>query len=149
VSRAGLVLLVLFLIPAALLFLPSTLVLAIGMAPTLVALVVDRDPEKYAAITVGPVNFCGVLPSLIVLWQSGHEMSGAVRLLADPLNWVVMFGAAAAGWVILFTVPPAVAAFLVHRNEAEIKRLTAHQEDLVEEWGPEVAQSASAMSSGS
>jgi hypothetical protein len=148
VSRAGLVVLALFSIPAALLFLPTTLLLAIGMVPTLVALVVDRDPEKYAAITVGPINFCGVLPSAISLWQAGHEMSQAVALLAEPLNWLIMYGAAAAGWMIYFTLPPAVAAFLAHRNESEIKSLTEHQEKLVEEWGPEVAQSAVNLSSG-
>ena len=140
ISRGKVTILIIFLIPAGLLFLPTTVVLLVGLVPSLVALIIDRDPEKYAAITVAPINFCGVLPLIFTLWQQGHEFRHAIGLLSDPVNWLIMFGAAAVGWVIFFCVPPAVAALLTHMNEAEIKRLTAHQEKLVEEWGPEVAQ---------
>ena len=142
IGRANITVLAVFLIPAGLLFLPTTLLLVLGLVPTLVALIVDRDPERYAAIAVAPVNFCGVLPLIMTLWQRGHDMREAVNLLSDPLNWLIMFGAAAVGWAIFFAVPPVVASFLAQRNETEIKRLTEHQEKLVEEWGPEVTQGA-------
>ena len=145
-GRGKITLLVMVLIPAGLLFLPTTMLLVVGMVPSLVALIVDRDPEKYAAIAVAPINFCGVLPFIITLWQRGHEMRDSVNLLSDPLNWLIMFGAAAVGWAIFFAVPPGVAALLAHRNEAEIKRLTERQEKLVEEWGPEVAHGSVAAS---
>jgi len=138
-GAGGLLVLLLFLIPAAALFMPTALIVLVGMVPTLVALIVDRDPEKFAAITVGPINFCGVLPAALALWQGQHSVDRASAILSDPNTWLIMYGAAAAGWLIYFTVPPAVGAFIAHRNEVEIKRLTDHQERLVEEWGPEVA----------
>jgi hypothetical protein len=134
--------LLLFVLPAAALFMPTTLIVLVGLVPTLVALIVDRDPEKFAAITVGPINFCGVLPAALALWQGEHSVERASAILAEPNNWLIMYGAAAVGWLIYFSVPPAVGAFMAYRNEIEIKRLTDHQEQLVEEWGPEVAAQA-------
>ncbi len=141
-GAGGLLIVFLFALPGAALFLPTTLLVMVGLVPTLVALIVDRDAEKFAAITVGPVNFCGVLPAALALWQGAHSVDRAMTILAEPAYWLVMYGAAAAGWLIYFSVPPAVGAYLAHRNEVEIERLTEHQERLVEEWGPEVAAQA-------
>lgn len=137
-SPKTLLLLAMLLAPAALIFLPTTMVLAIGMLPTLVALIVDREPEKYAAITVAPLNFCGVLPWLIKLWRHHHTIDGALALLSDPLTLMVMLAAAGGGWLLYYTVPPVIAALATQRNNAEIKRMQEHQAKLVAEWGADV-----------
>ncbi|HET8727476.1 MAG TPA: hypothetical protein VFO41_08200 [Alphaproteobacteria bacterium] len=126
-------------LPVALLILPTTLLFVIGMVPTLVAMVIDRDPNKYAPITVGSLNFCGVMPAAISLWQNGHTLGRSASLLADPFTWLTMYAAAAVGWLVYFFVPPAVSLVVGLRAEAEIKRLQERQADLIEEWGEEVA----------
>lgn len=130
------------LLPLALIFLPTTLLLAIGMLPTVVAVIIDREPEKYAAITVAPLNFCGVLPWLIKLWRGHHTMADALASLSDPLTLMIMLGAAGAGWLLYYGIPPVVAAVITQRNNTEIKRMREHQAKLVAEWGAEVAGTA-------
>ena len=137
-STGTIALFIVLVVPALALFMPTTLVFLIGMAPTLVAFVADRDPQRYAALTVGPLNFCGVLPLEMELWREGHSMDTALGIIADPFNWVLMYGLAALGWLIYFSVPPVVAVIVAHRHQAEVDRLTEKQNKLVEEWGDDV-----------
>ena len=145
VSRVSLVVVSLFLLPAGVLFLPTTLLLAVGLIPTFVALIVDRAPEKYAAITVGPMNLCGVLPAALELWQGSHTVEHALRLITDPLTLLVACSAAGVGWLVFYAVPPLVAGIIVAHHEQEIKRAREHQDKLNAEWGEEVAAGLSAL----
>jgi hypothetical protein len=133
------VVLTICLLPFALLALPTTLLFAVGMVPTLVALIVDRDPNKFAPITVGSLNFCGVMAAAIPLWRGSHSMDGVLAVLADPFTWLMMYAAAALGWLLFFSVPPAISTFMAMRYQSEIDDLTARQEELKEEWGIEVS----------
>ena len=141
-NAAGLLLVVILTVPMLVLIMPTSVLLLIGMAPTIVALIVDRDPDRYAAITVGPLNFCGVLPAAMTLWQGSHTVSEALRILADPSCWLVMYGAAGAGWLIYMAVPPVVAGYLIQRHEGEIRRLRKRQEAMVAEWGKAITGEA-------
>jgi hypothetical protein len=132
----------LLLIPAGLLFLPTTLLLAVGMLPAVVAFVVDRDPERYAAIAVGPLNFAGLLPFLLDLWQGANSMAQLEQIAARPANWILVYGAAAFGWAIYTALPPAVAGVLVARRRRRIEELKAKRMRLVSEWGEEVTGAA-------
>jgi hypothetical protein len=125
----------------AVLFLPSVLILGIGMTPTLAAMLTDRRREKYATLCVGCMNFTGVLPFMVELWTQEHSYDNAFRLIADPFTWLVMFGAAAIGWAIYFVAPGIVGMFIAMRADQRVERLRRRQRDLVEEWGPGVAGS--------
>lgn len=134
----GLLLILALLLPFGLLVLPTTLLLLAGMIPTLVALVVDRDPDKSATLTVGALNFCGIMPFCIRLWQDGHTAELSFRMLANPTTWLLAYSAAAAGWLIYFMVPRVVAGFSISRDQARIRDLEAARTDLVRDWGPDV-----------
>jgi hypothetical protein len=127
-------------LPAALILLPTTLVVFVGMLPTLAAAIGDRRPGGLAALTVGSLNACGVLPAAMDAWSRGHDFPSAVAVLAGPQTWLVMLAAAAAGWLIHLIVPAGFAQWIAMRNEAEIRRMTARQEALRAEWGPAVAE---------
>lgn len=129
----------LLILPAALVVLPTTIVFGVGMIPTIVAFVVDRDPEKPAPITVGGLNFCGCMPYAIDLWKHGHTIGAAAKVFADPLAWLVMYGAAAIGWAFYYGIPPMVANAEVMRAEKRIEVLRKKKVALVQEWGPQVA----------
>lgn len=138
--RSGSLLAALILVlPLGLLVLPTTLLLIAGLIPTMVALVVDRDPDKSAALTVGAMNFCGIMPYCIRLWQGGHTTDVSFLLLSQSTTWLVMYGAAGMGWLIYFTVPRLVAGFNISRYQARIRQLDAARAELVQDWGPEIA----------
>lgn len=125
----------------AVLFLPSMMLLVIGMTPTLAAMLTDRRREKYATLCVGCINFTGVLPFLIELWTQDHTYEHAFRVISSPFTWLVMFGAAAIGWAIYFVAPGIVGMAIAMRADQRVERLRRRQRDLVEEWGPGVAGS--------
>jgi len=134
----GALLLLLLLAPAGLMMMPTSVLVLAGLAPTFVAYLIDRDPEKSAALTVGAMNLCGIAPFVVRLWQRGHEMGITLQMLADPGTWLIMFGAAAIGWLLYFFIPQIVAAIISLRNEAKIKELEERRGLLIADWGPEI-----------
>lgn len=125
----------------AVMFLPSMMLLVVGMTPTMAAMLTDRRREKYATLCVGCMNFTGVLPYMIELWTQDHSYDHAFSIIANPFTWLVMFGAAAIGWAIYFVAPGIVGMFIAMRADQRVERLRRRQRDLVEEWGPGVAGS--------
>jgi len=103
-----------------------------------VAYVVDRDPEKTAPMTVGALNFVGVVTFLINLWQAGHTMAALSKVMSDPFAWLVMYGAAGLGWSLYYGIPPAVAGWITLRAQSRIARRVEEQQELVAHWGSEV-----------
>lgn len=138
-KKGGGLTLILLIIPAALIVLPTTILFGIGMIPTIVAYVVDRDPDKSAPITVGGLNFCGCMPFAIDLWKHQHTIGAAAKVFADPLAWLVMYSAAAVGWGLYYGIPPLVAGMEVTRAEKRVEVLKQKKVSLVQEWGPDVA----------
>ena len=137
-SSNGIVTVLLILFPAGLIFLPNTILLALGMIPTAVAYVVDRDPDKTAPMTVGWLNFAGVVTFLITLWKAGHSMTALTRILTDPFAWLVMYGAAGLGWTLYYGIPPAVVGWVILRGESRIAQKIEEQRELIALWGTEV-----------
>ncbi|MEQ8602434.1 MAG: hypothetical protein RIB45_03875 [Marivibrio sp.] len=124
------------------LFFDSVMVLAGGMIPTGVAYLVDRHPRKYAARTVGWMNLAGCLIVVLDLWDGGGSIEAAFELLMDPINWTIMFGSAAFGWIIYFALPPIVGGYLQLSQEMKLKELAKTQKTLEKEWGKEVRRDA-------
>lgn len=121
--------------------LPTVLLLMVGMAPTLVAFfIVDRNPAKYKTRAVGYLNFAGCLPYALDLWRSGGvwDFENLFAIIADPFALLVMYSTAAVGWIVLFTTPPVVAAYLAVTSEMREKTLTARQKELIAQWGRNV-----------
>ena len=141
----GLVTFLVLAAPAALFAMPTALLFAVGLVPSFVAYIVDRDPDKTASMTVGPLNICGILPFTMDMWKHQHTMQAATHALGDPLTWLVMYGAAAVGWALYFLVPPIVTNFEVMRAESRIESLNGRKKDIVEEWGGDVALTDEAL----
>lgn len=132
------------LLPLAALLLPSTLVLLIGILPTLAAYLVDRPPGRGLTTSVGLLNVCGTLPALAELWRGGHSMVQANAVLGEPFLWLVAYGAAGVGWLIVLMLPPLLRTYYALTTESRVKVLEQRQEYLREVWGPEVTETAPA-----
>lgn len=122
----------------AIMFLPTTFLLAFGMLPTLVALGIDRDPGKNKSVTIGAMNFAGCFPYLVGIWSQGNPMDAAMSYLANPVTVVIMYGAAAIGYLINWFVTLGVASILAKRSEMRIKRIEEEKKALEERWGTKV-----------
>ncbi|MBH68730.1 MAG: hypothetical protein CMM58_10295, partial [Rhodospirillaceae bacterium] len=119
--------------------LPTVMVLMVGMIPTFIAYATDRRKEKYKTVSVGALNFVGVLPLLVTLWTKDHSFDMGFSVLSDPFNWLMVLGAVSAGWTIFLVAPTFVAMFLTARIELSVDRLKKRQSKLVEEWGDGVS----------
>ncbi len=123
--------------------LPTMLVLTLGLLPTLVAFIVDAHPRKYAARSVGFLNLAGTLPFLVTLWSKNHNLIEAMRILTDVYAWLVIYAAAAVGWIIYLGMP-SVAGFLMELTAARrIRKLDAERRRLIKEWGDGVNRAGS------
>jgi hypothetical protein len=118
--------------------LPSILLL-VGMLPTLVVLFTETDRKGSSVAAVGAMNAAGIVPFVIDLWQKGQTTENALLILQDSQTWLVMLGSAAVGQLILYAVPQAIASMTSARAETRIDLLKDNLEILKRTWGPEVA----------
>lgn len=116
--------------------LPSFIIVAAGMIPTVLARALPATPDqKRGALAVAMLNFAGVLPVLAMLWSRGHNFNNAMQLLGEPLPWMLMLGAAAIA-VMLQNVLPNVAISVMERAaQQRVHKLKAQQRELISEWG--------------
>jgi len=132
-----------------LVFSPATLMVAVfGLLPAIVAWTVDRSKEKAAAYSVGCLNLAGVFPYLLPVWLAGDGIGAAMNILTDALALAVMYGAAACGWVLFLSLPPAVWAVQKAVAERRVAELKADQERLVQQWGEKVAEMSNPAAPG-
>jgi hypothetical protein len=121
-----------------LLALPTTMVLAIGMAPTLGAFIADRTPGRYLTKCVAGMNFAGVIPSLYHLWITGHDLKTANGIVTDLYTWLIMYCAGGMGWLLFLGLPGAVAVFRSLNASRRIYFLREKQKHLINEWGDSI-----------
>ena len=127
---------VLILLGAA--FLPTTTGLLACMLPTMVAFLVDPHRDKTLALTVGMLNFSSCFPFLLNLFTLGHTMDAAFSLVMNPVNIIIMYAGAAAGYFIDWTlagISNVVMTARAHQRQEAIKK---RQQELVSRWGLEV-----------
>lgn len=129
-----------FFLLAGFVFLPTTIIIIIGMLPTLVTAVTDRNPAKSATVTVGSMNAAGVFPALLKLWQGSHTIPGALSVISDHTTLVVMYSAALIGVVIYNNVTPFVSVMIYRKMRQRARDIEKHLKALKEVWGDDVSQ---------
>lgn len=119
------------------LFIPTTILLVIGMLPTLVAMLVDRGGGT-RAITVGSLNLCGCIPFLLDLWTTSHDVSFAVGLVTDPRTIIVMYSAAGIGYMVDWALSGMIATIMIQRATMRLSAIRVRQDEMIDRWGREV-----------
>lgn len=120
------------------LFMPTALLVFIGMIPTLTAMITDADPRKPTAVCMGPLNLAGLIPALFDLWLGGNSLNQAVVIATSPFTWLMALGAATAGWLIYAIVPPVIASAASMKFEAELGSVEKELNEMVTVWGNDV-----------
>jgi len=117
---------------------PTLVLFLVGLSPTFIAFLIDNDRQKFATVAVASMNAAGITPFMIDLWTKGQTMETVFQILREPLNWLVIAGAAGIGQLIVFAVPQAVASLKLAHAESRLKILKANLESLKDIWGPDV-----------
>lgn len=122
--------------------LPTVMLIAFGLLPAMVAMIIDRTEERSATFCVGGLNFCGVFPYLMDLWFEDHDLGQAIHILTDVFALAVMYGGACMGWMLYLSLPPVIASFIQVMSERRLEQLRATQRKILDEWGDEVITDA-------
>ena len=76
----------------------------ISLLPSGVAMIVDRRPRKFASKTVTCFNFAGLLPAMFDTFMASDPDVAAQQQLADPYIWLMIYGFAGFGWLVVYTL---------------------------------------------
>jgi hypothetical protein len=117
---------------------PTVMLILFAMLPTAAALLVDRMNNGSLAITVGAMNFAGATLYIFQLWEMGHTPNLAIQIASTPENVIVMYGAAAIGYMIDWAMGGITRTFMVEKGKMRLKEIEKTQADMVERWGKEV-----------
>lgn len=120
------------------LFSAVAIILAVGMIPTLVAFIVDRTKGRIRTLTVGLINFAGCAPFIVEVFKKGNDMTIAIDYIIQPRILVVMWMAAAMGYLIDWAMTGIVSSIMVQRAKGRLQDIANQQKALVERWGMEV-----------
>lgn len=131
------VLLIVFIMTAVV-FYPITILLSIGMLPTIIVRLVDRTPERTKVLTVGFMNFAGCFPYCYQVLQSKAYTAALADTLLDPLTIVIMYAAALVGYIIEWGVVGFVASLMVQKGRNRLVEIKKEHEALAKKWGQEV-----------
>jgi hypothetical protein len=117
---------------------PCGVLLLVGMLAPIVAYVVDQTPRRTLTLTVGPLNLAGTAPYCLQLWFGIDTMRALGSFLGNVWIWLVMYLAAALGW-LLFLGMPVIVHYLLERSIDRRKaRLQQIQKKLRADWGDQV-----------
>lgn len=119
-------------------FLSMAVLLFVGMLPTLVAFVVDRVPGKSKTVTIGSMNFAGCFPYLLLMVVRPDNLDIAFQYLSDPMTIIVIYGAAAIGYIIHWSVTLGVSEALMQKSKRRIEKIEEQKKKLEERWGKKV-----------
>lgn len=122
----------------AVVFSSMSILLFIGMIPTIVSGLVDRSKYRLRTWTVGAMNFAGCAPFMLEVWRKGATIELSLNYITQPRTIVVMFSAAAMGYVIDWAITSLVASFMVQRGKSRAKEIDRQQKELIQRWGPEI-----------
>ena len=118
--------------------LPVCVLLVVGMTPSIVAYIVDQTPRRTLTLTVGPLNLAGTAPYCLQLWFGIDTMRALSSFLGNVWVWLVMYLAAAFGWLLVLGMPVIVHFLLERSIDRRKARLVQIQKKLRAEWGDEV-----------
>jgi len=122
----------------AIFFFSTTILLFVGMLPTLIAYMVDKLPGKSKTFTIGVMNFSGCFFFLLEAWKHPGDVDFALQLLSNPVTIIVMYGVASIGYFIDYVVTAGVSAVLIQKSKIRVVKIEEEKKVIETRWGAEV-----------
>ncbi len=123
-------------------FLPTTILLMVGLLPSIVAFFVSARGVGARASTVLAMNLAGCVPFIFKLWSIGNDFEASLSILSDEQAILVMYTAAAFGYMIDWVVTGFVSSYLYQKGLSRMEAIKKRQKVLIEQWGEEVSGKA-------
>lgn len=125
---------------AAVFFLPTAILLAFGLMPTIASYAMDRTIGKNRTICVGAMNFAGCFPFLLDLWTEfgAQTVENAFHVIADAQTIIVIYLLAAGGYAIDLAVTGITTTLIIQNSESRLKAIKKQQAEMVGQWGEKV-----------
>lgn len=119
-------------------FLPFTILIGVGMLPTFVSYIVEKKATKMRVLTIGAMNFAGFSPFFIELLFSKRNFDDAFSIISDPMNIIIMYVAAAVGYMIDWAATTLLNNILYDRGVKRKKYIENRQKEFTDRWGEKV-----------
>ncbi len=132
------ILILLLVIMIAVASIPAAILLFIGLVPTLAAKFSDTRSNGSIPKTVAFFNMAGIVPYMMDLIPIGQDMDAGMKVVSDSLTWLIIYGYAGIGWLVVFTVPVVVKAIQRKIIQRRLVIVDKQQEALKEEWSNSV-----------
>ncbi len=127
------------IVVAGLIFLPTSMLLLVGMLPSLVSVLFSSKGVGAKSSTVAAMNLAGCAPFVLDLWSSGNDFEASVDILFSSQTIMVMYLAAAFGYMIDWVVTGLVSSFLYQKGILRMKDIRKRQKFIIKRWGAGVA----------
>lgn len=128
-------LIMIFTIGAIIVLQQSSIMLLVGMLPAFVALIVDNTHGKSWAKTVFCFNMAGLLPALLEVYiGDGNTLRSLQAHMGDMTMWLIAYGMAGMGWVVIWLSPLAAEQFLKLFTQSSIANCQRKMARLDAEW---------------
>jgi hypothetical protein len=121
------------------LFSAVSIILIIGMVPTIVCGIVDRTKGKIKTLTIGALNFAGCVPFVMEVFLRGNNIETAINYIIQPRTIVVMYFAAGIGYLIDWSMTGIVSKIMVQKHKKRLIKIEEDQKKLSGRWGLEVS----------
>ncbi len=116
-------------------FLPTSMLLFVGMLPSMVAFFLAPMGVGARAATVSAMNLAGCLPFVLKLWSLENDFETSFMLVSDPQVITIMYMSAAFGYMIDWVVTGIVSSFLYQKGLTRMEAIKKRQEVLISQWG--------------
>ncbi len=120
-------------------FLPTSMLLFVGMIPSLFAFFMGARGRGVRASTVAAMNLSGCVPFIFGLWAGGNDFETSLDIISNAQNILIMYTAAAFGYMIDFVVTGLVSSFLYQKGKRRMKAIKERQKVIISLWGRGVA----------
>lgn len=119
-------------------FLPTFILMLGGMIPSIVGYVLDDTRKKSKAKAVAYLNLAGCFIVGMDLWTGDNSVDAALGVFLQPVNWVIMYGMAMFGWVLIRSLNPFIVTYLRLNYQMQQRNLRKRRKYLLNEWGEAV-----------
>ena len=113
---------------------PTALVAGVLLAPTVLALALDRTPGKPTARPLLLLGLAASVRPLATLWTTGHRMDVAMDVLGNSAILATAWVAQAIAWLAAELAPLFVVLAMEAAAAARAARLRAARRHYEEQW---------------
>ncbi|MDX1949336.1 MAG: hypothetical protein SFT90_02400 [Rickettsiales bacterium] len=110
----------------------------LAFMPSLLSILWDKKPGRFASKSVSAFNFTGAFPYILSIFLSGSPDSTAINSLYDPLAWLLIYGFSGFGWGVVYIIPKITSLIVEVRSKIMIAKMEKMQTELIDEWGEDV-----------